>query len=142
MKRVFTPPLMILGAVRALTALLQCLMVVMEMFAVIKTGGKQYKVAEGDIIRVEKLAGEAGAKLTLEEVLLVSGDGNTTVGTPLVAGAAVQAEVIAQDRGPEDYCLQEKAPPDLPSQKWPPPGSDGPKNHRHHGSLIGPFGRL
>jgi large subunit ribosomal protein L21 len=68
------------------------------MFAVIRTGGKQYKVAAGDVIKVEKLAGDAGSSLTLDEVLMVSDDGSTKVGTPLLAGAAVTAEVIAQDR--------------------------------------------
>ena len=68
------------------------------MFAVIKTGGKQYKVAEGDIIRVETLAGEAGATVELNEVLMVGGDGAPKVGAPLVDGAKVTAEVVAQDR--------------------------------------------
>jgi len=68
------------------------------MFAVIKTGGKQYKVAEGDIIRVEKLSGDAGATVELDEVLMVGGDGAPKVGAPLVDGAKVTAEVVAQDR--------------------------------------------
>jgi len=68
------------------------------MFAVIKTGGKQYKVAEGDIIRVEKLSGDAGATVELDEVLMVGGDGAPKVGAPLVDGAKVTAEVVAQER--------------------------------------------
>lgn len=71
------------------------------MFAVIRTGGKQYKVANGDVIRVEKLEAEAGASITLDDVLLVSDEGSTTIGTPTVAGASVVAEVIAQDRNPK-----------------------------------------
>jgi large subunit ribosomal protein L21 len=67
------------------------------MFAVIKTGGKQYRVAEGDRLRVEKLAGDVGAKVTFDQVLLVSGD-SVKVGTPLVSGAKVSAEIVAQDR--------------------------------------------
>jgi large subunit ribosomal protein L21 len=78
------------------------------MFAVVRTGGKQYKVANGDIIRVEKLAGEAGQSIQLDEVLLVSDDGNTTIGTPVVAGAAVTAEVVAQDRGPKIIVFKKK----------------------------------
>ena len=79
------------------------------MFAVIRTGGKQYKVANGDVIKVEKLAGEAGASINFDEVLMVSNDGSsTTVGTPLVAGAAVTAEVIAQDRGPKIIVFKKK----------------------------------
>jgi large subunit ribosomal protein L21 len=67
------------------------------MFAVIQTGGKQYRVAEGDRLRVEKLAGDVGAKITLDKVLLVSGD-SVKVGNPLIAGAKVLAEIVAQDR--------------------------------------------
>jgi len=78
------------------------------MFAVIRTGGKQYKVANGDVIKVEKLAGEAGASISFDEVLMVSDAGDTTVGTPLVAGAAVTAEVIAQDRGPKIIVFKKK----------------------------------
>ena len=71
------------------------------MYAVIKTGGKQYKVAEGDVIRVEKLDAEAGQDIKIEDVLMVENDGNVTVGTPLVAGAAVSAKVQAHGRGPK-----------------------------------------
>ena len=67
------------------------------MYAVIKTGGKQYRVSEGDTIRVEKLAGDVGAKVELTEVLMVGGD-TVTVGKPLVKGAVVTAEIVAQDR--------------------------------------------
>ncbi len=65
------------------------------MFAVIQTGGKQYKVAQDDVIRVEKLAGEAGEQIVLDQVLMV-GD---KIGAPLVAGATVTATVVAQARG-------------------------------------------
>jgi large subunit ribosomal protein L21 len=65
------------------------------MFAVLKTGGKQYKVASGDVLRVEKLAADAGEKIQFNEILMVG----ATVGAPLVAGAAVQAEVIDQIKG-------------------------------------------
>jgi len=65
------------------------------MFAVLKTGGKQYKVASGDVLRVEKLAAQAGDKVQFNDILMV---GNT-VGEPLVAGAGVQAEVIDQIKG-------------------------------------------
>ena len=62
------------------------------MFAVLKTGGKQYRVQAGDVLRVEKLAANAGDKVQFNEILMVG----STVGAPLVAGAAVQAEVIDQ----------------------------------------------
>jgi large subunit ribosomal protein L21 len=68
------------------------------MFAVVKTGGKQYKVAEGDIIQVEKLPAEAGKKVELGEVLMLVDGGKVTVGAPTVSGAKVAAEVVAQER--------------------------------------------
>ena len=68
------------------------------MFAVLKTGGKQYKVQAGDVLRVEKLNAVAGDKIQFNEILMVGGD-TVTVGAPLVAGAAVQAEVIDQIKG-------------------------------------------
>lgn len=68
------------------------------MFAVLKTGGKQYKVQAGDILRVEKLAANAGDKVQFNDILMVGGE-TLTLGAPLVAGAAVQAEVIAQIKG-------------------------------------------
>jgi large subunit ribosomal protein L21 len=70
----------------------------MKMFAVLKTGGKQYKVQAGDVLRVEKLAANAGDKIQFNEILMVGGE-TVTVGVPLVAGAAVQAEVIDQIKG-------------------------------------------
>jgi len=78
------------------------------MFAVIRTGGKQYKVAAGDVIKVEKLVADEGATLSLDEVLLVSNAGTTTVGTPLVDGASVKAEVVAQGRGPKIIVFKKK----------------------------------
>ncbi len=68
------------------------------MFAVLKTGGKQYKVQAGDILRVEKLAAIAGDKIQFNDILMVGGDA-PVVGVPFVAGAAVQAEVIEQIKG-------------------------------------------
>jgi large subunit ribosomal protein L21 len=67
------------------------------MYAVIKTGGKQYKVANGDVILVEKLESEAGASITLE-VLMIGDGANITVGAPTVKGASVAAEVVDQVR--------------------------------------------
>ncbi len=68
------------------------------MFAVMKTGGKQYRVQAGDVLRVEKLAADAGEKIQFNDVLMLGGD-TPVVGAPLVDGAAVQAEVIDQIRG-------------------------------------------
>jgi large subunit ribosomal protein L21 len=68
------------------------------MFAVIRTGGKQYRVVPNDVLKVEKLAGEAGETITFTDVLAVGSDAGVTIGAPVVAGAAVTATVIAQDR--------------------------------------------
>ena len=77
------------------------------MFAVIKTGGKQYKVATGDELTVEKLGGEPGEAVEFTEVLMVGGD-NLTVGAPTVAGAPVKAEVVEQTRGPKVYTFHKR----------------------------------
>lgn len=69
------------------------------MFAVIETGGKQYKVAEGDVIRVEKLTAEVGEVVVLDRVLAVEKDGDFKVGTPLVNGAKVTLKVMEQGKG-------------------------------------------
>jgi len=70
----------------------------MTMFAVLKTGGKQYKVQSGDILRVEKLAADAGETIQFNEILMLGGDA-PVIGAPFVADAAVQAEVIDQVKG-------------------------------------------
>ena len=70
------------------------------MYAVIRTGGKQYRVSEGQALRVEKLPGSKGDKVNFSEVLLVGGD-SPKIGQPLVNGATVAAEITAQDRGPK-----------------------------------------
>jgi len=68
------------------------------MFAVIRSGGKQYRVAEGDHLQVEKLTGKAGDAVTFDDVLLVADKGKTKVGKPVVKGAKVKAEILAQGR--------------------------------------------
>ncbi|MCT6814298.1 50S ribosomal protein L21, partial [Bombella apis] len=70
------------------------------MFAVIRTGGKQYRVAKDAILKVEKLDAEAGSTVTFSDVLMVGGEAGTKIGAPLVEGASVTAEVVAQDRLP------------------------------------------
>jgi large subunit ribosomal protein L21 len=67
-------------------------------YAVIRTGGKQYRVAPGDVVRVERVVGEVGAPIEFSEVLLTAGDGAVRIGTPLVEGARVRAEIVAQGR--------------------------------------------
>lgn len=68
------------------------------MFAVIRTGGKQYRVSPNTVLKVEKLEVEAGSTITFTDVLAVGGESGTTIGAPLVPGATVTATVIAQDR--------------------------------------------
>ena len=68
------------------------------MFAVIRTGGKQYRVEPDQVLKVEKLEAEAGSSITFTDVLAVGGESGLTIGAPLVAGATVVATVIAQDR--------------------------------------------
>ena len=67
------------------------------MYAIIATGGKQYKVQEGDVIKVEKLGAEAGETVTFDQILVVS-DKDVKVGTPTVAGATVSATVVAEGK--------------------------------------------
>ena len=69
------------------------------MYAVIKTGGKQYRVREGDTLRVEKLAAEAGAKVQFDQILMMGEGDKVTVGTPYISGSQVSATVISQGRG-------------------------------------------
>jgi large subunit ribosomal protein L21 len=69
------------------------------MYAVIQTGGKQYRVAEGDVLRVETLAGEKGAELSFSQVLMLGGE-TTKVGTPTIAGASVKGTILRQAKAP------------------------------------------
>ena len=70
----------------------------MSAYAIFRTGGKQFKVAVGDKLRVEKLAGDVGSSVTFNDVLLVGNEGKFKIGQPLVAGAKVEAKITAQDR--------------------------------------------
>ncbi len=78
------------------------------MYAVIKTGGKQYRVSEGDCISIEKLETESGATVTFNEVLLVSKDGDIRIGKPFVADAKVIGEVLDQGKGPKITIFKHK----------------------------------
>jgi large subunit ribosomal protein L21 len=68
------------------------------MYAVIKTGGKQYKVEAGATLKVEKLLGDVGSRLVIDKVLMINDGDNTTIGAPLVAGATVSATVLSHGR--------------------------------------------
>jgi large subunit ribosomal protein L21 len=77
------------------------------MFAVFKTGGKQYRVAADDVLKVDKIAGEPGEIVEFGEVLVVGGD-SVTLGAPTIAGAAVAAEVLDQGRGPKIIAFKKR----------------------------------
>jgi large subunit ribosomal protein L21 len=78
------------------------------MFAIIKTGGKQYRVAPGDQIVVERIPGDIGAQISLSEVLAIGGNGAAMIGTPLVGGAAVTAKIVQQPRGNKVIVFKKK----------------------------------
>jgi large subunit ribosomal protein L21 len=78
------------------------------MYAVIRSGGKQYRVAPGQTIRLEAVAGEVGAKVELGDVLLVENEGNIQVGSPLIANAKVQATVLEHDRAKKILVFKKK----------------------------------
>ncbi|MSN26003.1 MAG: 50S ribosomal protein L21 [Geobacter sp.] len=95
------------------------------MYAVIKTGGKQYKVAEGEFLKVEKLAGEIGDSIEFAEVLMVGGE-KTVVGAPLVAGASVSAKIAVQGKGKKVLVFKSKRRKD--SRKL--------RGHRQHLTVL------
>ena len=78
------------------------------MYAVIKTGGKQYRVAANDVVTIERVAGDAGAAVEFTDVLMVAGAGEPRIGKPLVAGAKVTAEVVAQGREPKVIAFKKR----------------------------------
>lgn len=77
-------------------------------YAVIRTGGKQYRVSEGEVVKVEKLAGEVGETITLADVLFVGGDGDAKIGAPLVANAKVNGEIVGQVRAKKVRVFKKK----------------------------------
>ena len=77
------------------------------MYAVVRTGGKQYKVAKDTVLKVESLSGDVGSKLKLDEVLLVGGDA-TKVGAPLIKGASVECEILEHGQGEKVIAFKKK----------------------------------
>jgi large subunit ribosomal protein L21 len=77
-------------------------------YAVFQTGGKQYRVSEGDLVEVEKLEAEAGSTMSFSEVLMVSSDSGISVGTPLVSGASITADVVDQAKAPKVIAFKYK----------------------------------
>ena len=82
------------------------------MYAIVKTGGKQYKVAQGDVLFVEKLEANEGDVVTLDKVLAVAGENGLTVGSPVVEGATVTAKVVAQGKAKKVIVYKYKAKKD------------------------------
>lgn len=78
------------------------------MYAVLETGGKQYRVAAGDTLEIERVTAEAGQPFTFDRVLLVNNDGKVTVGAPTVAQASVVADVVEHKRGPKKIAFKMK----------------------------------
>ena len=79
-----------------------------EKYAVIKTGGKQYRVIADDILEIEKVTGDAGSTISFDEVLMIGGEGAPSVGSPMIEGASVSAEVIEQKRGRKIIVFKKK----------------------------------
>jgi len=78
-------------------------------YAVIRTGGKQYTVREGDSLNIERIDGDPGSTVTLTDVLMVADGDNVTVGTPLVTGAVVTAEIVEHGKGEKIHVFHYKA---------------------------------
>lgn len=78
------------------------------MYAIVKTGGKQYKVQKDDLLRVEKLDGKAGDKVTFDTVLFVGDDKKQTIGEPTVAGASVSGQIVEQDKDDKIIVFKKK----------------------------------
>ena len=96
------------------------------MYAVIKTGGKQYRVAKDDIIKVEKLEGDAGDTIEFSDVLMVGGEGDPVIGTPLIKGAKVTGELLEQGRGAKIIVFKKKRRHNYRRKK----------GHRQHLSVV------
>lgn len=80
----------------------------MEPYAVMETGGKQYRVQQGETLKIERLEGEPGTKVTVDRVLAVSDGAKLSVGTPVLAGASVALEIVGQIRGPKVVSFKKK----------------------------------
>src|SRR2546427_12758012 len=76
------------------------------MYAIVETGGKQYRATQGIVLQVEKLVGSVGATVTLDKALLISGEGTTKIGTPVIPKAKVTGEIVAQGRTPKSIVLK------------------------------------
>lgn len=103
------------------------------MFAIVKTGGKQLKAAKDDVLIVEKLDGEPGTKITLDEVVMVVKDGGVTVGSPYVKGAKVQVEIVRQGKAKKIEAFNYKAKKNV-RKRW---GHRQPQTHIRVLDVVG-----
>lgn len=78
------------------------------MYAIVATGGKQYKVSENDIVKFERLAGNVGDKVSLDQVLMIGDNGEPKIGRPYVEGAAVECEIVRQDKSRKILVMKKK----------------------------------
>ena len=99
------------------------------MYAVLETGSKQYRVAAGDKLEIERLEVEAGKPVTFDRVLLVNNDGKLAVGAPTVSGATVVADVVEHKRGETQAHVQDETPQGLSQNHRPSSGTDGRQDH-------------
>ena len=106
------------------------------MYAIIETGGKQYRVETGALVQVESLPGVVGGTIELGQVRLVHGDKGIEVGQPLVKGATVKAEIIAPGPDPLHHHLQETTAQELSADQWPPPGLHQIAHYRYRNGLT------
>ena len=103
------------------------------MYAIVKTGGKQFKAALNDVLIVEKIAGEPGDKVVLDEVVMVLGDGSVKVGAPFVKGAKVTAEIVRQGKAKKIDAFNYKAKKQI-RKRW---GHRQPQTHLRITEVIG-----
>lgn len=103
------------------------------MYAIIKTGGKQYKAAKDEVIVVEKIEGEPGTVVTLDEVLSLVGEGDITLGSPFIKGAKVMGTILRQGKGPKINAFNYKAKKNI-RKRW---GHRQPLTHVKITEVIG-----
>ena len=102
------------------------------MYAVIKTGGKQYKVSEGDLVKVEKIEGVVGETIELNEVLMVGGE-EVKIGTPLLPGAKVTARIVQQGKDKKSAGISQQTAPRLSQDLRTPSAHYPPADYRYRG---------
>ena len=102
-------------------------------YAVIRTGGKQYRVSEGQLVKVEKLAGAVGDTVTLADVLFIGGNGEVKIGSPLVSDAKVTGEIVSQARAKKILVFKKKRRKELQPPARSPPVPNNSEDHDNRG---------